>query len=66
VISKSGTNQFHGDTFWYTQNRAMNALNFGQQTKPQLVANDFGASVGGPVRLPHYNGRDKTFFYGTG
>ncbi len=66
TISKSGTNQFHGDLFWYTQNRALNALAFGQQTKTQLVANDFGASAGGPVVLPHlYNGHDKTFFYGT-
>ncbi len=66
TISKSGTNQFHGDLFWYTQNRALNSLAFGQQTKPQLVANDFGASAGGPVVIPHlYNGKDKTFFYGT-
>jgi hypothetical protein len=66
VISKSGTNQLHGGAFWYTQNRALNALNFGQQTKPQLVANDFGVSLGGPVVLPHlYNGHDKTFFFGT-
>ena len=66
TVSRSGTNQFHGDTFWYTQNAAMNALNFGETTKPKLVANDFGASVGGPVLIPRlYNGKDKTFFFGT-
>ncbi len=66
TVSKSGTNDFHGDLFWYTQNAAMNALNFGQETKPHLVANDFGVSAGGPVVIPHlYNGKDKTFFYGT-
>ena len=66
VISKSGTNQLRGDLFWYMQNRALNALNFGQQTKPQLVANDFGVSAGGPVVIPRlYNGHDKTFFFGT-
>ena len=66
TISRSGTNQFHGALFWYTQNAAMNALNFGETTKPKLIANDFGASVGGPVVIPHlYNGKDKTFFYGT-
>ncbi len=66
TISRSGTNQFHGDLFWYTQNAAMNALNFGETEKPKLIANDFGASAGGPVVLPHlYNGKDKTFFYGT-
>jgi hypothetical protein len=66
TVSRSGTNQFHGDTFWYTQNAAMNALNFGETTKPKLIANDFGASVGGPVLIPHlYNGKDRTFFFGT-
>jgi hypothetical protein len=66
TVSKSGTNQFHGDTFWYTQNAAMNAINFGETSKPKLIANDFGASIGGPVLIPHfYNGKDKTFFYGT-
>jgi len=66
TISKSGTNQFHGDGFWYSQNAALNALNYGQLVKNKLVANDFGASVGGPVLLPWlYNGKDKTFFYGT-
>jgi hypothetical protein len=66
TISKSGTNQFHGDFFWYTQNAAMNAVNFGEQTKPKLIANDYGVSAGGPVVIPHlYNGKDKTFFYGT-
>ena len=66
TISKSGTNQFHGALFWYSQNAAMNALNFGEVTKPKLVANDFGATIGGPVIIPHlYNGKNKTFFYGT-
>ena len=66
TISKSGTNQFHGDVFWYTQNAALNAINYGQLTKPKLIANDYGVSAGGPVIIPHlYNGKDKTFFYGT-
>ena len=66
TVSKSGTNEFHGDLFWYAQNRALNALAYGQQTKTQLVANDFGVSAGGPVVIPHiYNGKDKSFLYGT-
>ena len=66
TISKSGTNQFHGGLFWYSQNAALNAINFGETSKPKLVANDFGATAGGPVMVPHlYNGKDKTFFYGT-
>lgn len=66
TISKSGTNEFHGGLFWYTQNAAMNAINYGEVTKPRLVANDFGVTGGGPVLVPHlYNGKDRTFFYGT-
>ena len=66
TISKSGTNQFHGDLFWYSQNAALDALNYGEQSLPHLVANDFGASAGGPVIIPGlYNGKNKTFFFGT-
>lgn len=66
TISKSGTNTFHGDTFWYTQNAALNAVHFGDISKPKLIANDYGASAGGPVIIPKlYNGKDKTFFFGT-
>ncbi len=66
TISKSGTNEFHGGLFWYHQNSALNATAFGQQTKPRLISNDFGASIGGPVLIPKlYNGKNKTFFFGT-
>lgn len=64
TISKSGTNDAHGALFWYHQNRALDANRYGAITKPQKVANDFGASGGGPVVIPHlYNGKDKTFFF---
>lgn len=66
TVSKSGSNDFHGGLFWYSQNAAMNATGFGSTTKNHLVANDFGVTAGGPVSLPHlYNGKNKTFFFGT-
>ena len=66
TISKSGTNKLHGGVFWYHQNAAFNATPFGAASKPRLVGNDFGGSVGGPVTIPHlYHGRDRTFFFGT-
>lgn len=66
TISKSGSNAFHGSAFWYHQNQAFNAVPYGATTKPHLVGNDYGASAGGPVRIPHlYNGKDKSFFFGT-
>ncbi len=65
-ISKSGTNELHGAAFWYFQNRAFDALGYGQLTQPQKIANDYGISAGGPVIIPHlYDGRDKSFFFGT-
>ncbi|MDX2029446.1 MAG: TonB-dependent receptor [Blastocatellia bacterium] len=73
TISKSGTNEFHATAFWFHQNRALDSKAFGALTKPQKIANDFGFSGGGPVRLPKkifgplggYNGKDRTFFFGT-
>lgn len=66
TISKSGTNTFHSSVFWYHQNRAFDAQAYGEAIKPQKIGNDFGVSAGGPVVIPHfYNGRNKTFFYGT-
>ncbi|MEP7273510.1 MAG: TonB-dependent receptor, partial [Acidobacteriota bacterium] len=72
TISKSGTNDYHATIFWFHQNRAFDSNAYGALTKPKKIGNDFGASGGGPVRLPSkvfgpvaYEGRDKTFFFGT-
>lgn len=66
TISKAGTNEYHGNVFWYHQNSALDARNPFSATKPFKVSNDFGVSAGGPVRIPYlYNGRDKTFFFAT-
>jgi hypothetical protein len=75
LASKQGTNDFHGSAYDLLKNRVLDAdswLNdyqnavFGptSTTKPLDTQNDFGASVGGPVRVPWvYNGKDKTFFF---
>jgi hypothetical protein len=65
VVTKSGTNEFHGDAWEYLRNDAMDAANYFNPTKTPLKQNQFGVGVGGPVLLPHYNGRNKTFFYGS-
>src|SRR5580704_1005992 len=58
MISKGGTNQYHGDVFEYLRNSALNARNFFDGPKiPQLEKNNFGGSFGGPIT------KDKTFFY---
>ena len=64
---KSGTNQYHGSAYEFLRNEALDANNFvsnyAGKPKAEYHQNQFGATVGGPVRLPFYNGRDKTFFF---
>jgi hypothetical protein len=65
MVSKGGTNQFHGSVFEYVRNSALDAANYfdaptaanGFRRLPEFQRNNFGASVGGPIR------RDKTFFF---
>jgi hypothetical protein len=68
VITKSGTNQVHGDLFEFLRNSKLVATNFflnqAAQTIGAFTFNQFGATVGGPVVIPHvYNGRNSTFFF---
>ena len=63
VITKSGTNQIHGDAFDFLRNRVINARNYFASSVDPLKRNQYGGTIGAPVVLPHYNGRDKTFFF---
>lgn len=48
VITKSGTNQIHGDAFWFIRNTALNATNFFSRQQDLLNRNQFGFTMGGP------------------
>ena len=66
VEIKSGTNQFHGSVYELHRDAALDAANFFEtsSTKAPFVWNEFGGTVGGPIRIPHvYNGEDRTFFF---
>jgi hypothetical protein len=64
VVTKSGTNQFHGALWEFLRNADMDARGYFESTLPPLKQNQYGASVGGPVWIPKvYNGKNKTFFY---
>ena len=65
VVSKSGTNNFHGTVWEFFRNTVLNAKNPLKGVASKLVQNQFGANFGGPVILPFYNGRNKTFFFGS-
>ncbi len=57
VVTKSGTNGLHGDLFEFDRNAVFNARNFFSAQRDQLKRNQFGGTVGGPIR------KDKTFFF---
>ena len=61
IVSKSGTNQFHGDVWEFFRNNDMNAntffLNRNGQQRPVLKQNQFGFTLGGPLW------KDRTFFF---
>ena len=50
IVSKSGSNQFHGALWEFLRNDNLNARNFFQAQKPQLIQNQYGAAAGGPIR----------------
>lgn len=65
VVTRSGTNDYHGTAFEFLRNYELNARNFFAATRDGLKRNQFGATFGGPLLLPKiYNGRNKTFFFG--
>ena len=67
LLTRSGTNQFHGTLFDYFRNDVLDANDWFANSrglkKPPLRQNDFGGVLGGPVLLPGYNGRNRTFFF---
>jgi hypothetical protein len=79
LISKSGTNEYHGNLFHFFRNRVLNATPFFNNAapsfvglrKPQFNVNEFGGTIGGPLHLPRFgeggpaiiSGKDRTFFF---
>lgn len=57
MVTKSGTNLFHGRAEYYQENSALNARDFFEEQKTRTLLHTIGASVSGPIV------KDKTFFY---
>jgi hypothetical protein len=57
VVTKSGTNTFHGSLFEYVRNDAFNAQQWNTLQKDRVRRNQFGGSAGGPIR------KDRLFFF---
>src|SRR5437764_14713 len=75
LITKGGTNRFHGTFFEFLRNDVLNASDFfnnrGGQPKPELRYNNFGFNFSGPLYLPRFGeggksvwkGKNKAFFF---
>jgi hypothetical protein len=68
VVTRSGTNEFHGALYEFFRNTDLNANDFFSNTagnpRAPFKYNQFGGTIGGPVYFPKiYNGRNKTFFF---
>jgi hypothetical protein len=66
ATTRSGSNQFHGTAFWFNQDSSLSAASrftprdaSGRPVQPEISANSFGASGGGPIA------RNRAFFFGT-
>jgi hypothetical protein len=57
VVTKSGTNEFHGSAFDFLRNTDLDARNYFSPTRGAFRQNQFGGTVGGPIR------RDKLFYF---
>jgi hypothetical protein len=58
VTLKSGTNELRGSAFWFHGNDSLVATPYFAQTKPETTYNQFGFTLGGPIR------RNKLFYFG--
>jgi hypothetical protein len=66
MVTKSGTNEFHVTLWEFLRNNDLDARNTFATGTPKLNQNQFGFAGGGPVLIPHvYNGRNKTFLFGS-
>ena len=59
LVSRQGTNEFHGSAWEFHRNDNLNARSFFQTQKPQLIQNQFGGAAGGPIK------RNRMFAFGT-
>lgn len=64
VVTKSGTNQYHGALWEFLRNEVMDSRGYFEAARSPLRQNQYGASAGGPLSIPKlYNGKNRTFFY---
>ncbi|MEO5741384.1 MAG: TonB-dependent receptor [Vicinamibacterales bacterium] len=63
AVTRSGTNSYHGGAFGYVRNKAFNSRNYFAAEPDALDRRQYGGFLGGPVKLPGYDGTNRTFFF---
>jgi hypothetical protein len=70
LSTKAGASSIHGEAYEYLRNKIFNAndffLNAVGRPRPPWVQNQFGANAGGPLNIPHFGGKNKTFWFASG
>ena len=62
IVTRSGTNAFHGSAWEFLRNDVLDAKQFPEVQRNPYKKNQYGAYLGGPVMLQHWNGKDNTWF----
>jgi hypothetical protein len=62
LVTKSGTNQYHGDVYEYIQNNDLNARSFFQTSIGAYRRNQFGGTFGGPLAIPHILSKNRAWY----
>lgn len=65
VVTKSGANRFHGELLEYNRSKGTSAKSYFAGSLPRAAyeRNEFGGNFSGPILLPGYKGRDRSFFF---
>ena len=70
LSTKAGASSIHGEAYEYLRNKIFNAndffLNAVDRPRPPWVQNQFGVNAGGPLNIPHFGGKNKTFWFVSG
>jgi hypothetical protein len=63
TVSKAGTSHYHGGLFENHENTVLNSNNTFALSKPKIVMNDFGGTLGGPLKIPGVSKGEKQRFF---
>jgi hypothetical protein len=65
LVTASGTNQYHGGLLWYNRSKGTSAKPYfgAGKPRPPYERNEYGGNFAGPIWLPGYNGKNRSFFF---